>query len=380
MPRHPKVYFYCCEEPDNYQDDIIQLAEGLDALGIPYFARCNYWLRSATPGDYLFRATPDQRTEDCDVVVVPYTWFNWIRRGRAPERRHFPHELFRGTRRPKVVYMDTNDGYRTVSWNSDFRQFDTIFRSKYNQRLPHPANMVPWTHCLPNRVLKETAEQPAWERRRREIAFSFGASHGVDHSCRARARKRVAPMLVGVLALNLEQDDLSQPPEDPYERLMWDQTNARHRKVYYERLLSLQACAAFCGEIIPALPFDAHPYTVDGGRARVMRAFYNVLGIALGRDGERIIQWDSWRFWEGLAAGCAAFHVDLERYGVQMPVMPVNRIHYVGVDLNDPRDTVEWLRSDPGALERIAKAGRQWALDYYAPGPTASRFLATLGL
>ena len=89
--RAPRIYFYCCDEPDNLQNDIVILAEGLSRLGIPFFASANYWLRSAEPGDYLFRHSPEVAPQDCDVVVLPYTWFNWVRLDRpVPGRRPFP--------------------------------------------------------------------------------------------------------------------------------------------------------------------------------------------------------------------------------------------------------------------------------------------------
>ena len=47
----PRVFFYCCDEPGNLQEDIIAVAEGLRALGVPYYANCDYWLRSTEPRD-----------------------------------------------------------------------------------------------------------------------------------------------------------------------------------------------------------------------------------------------------------------------------------------------------------------------------------------
>jgi hypothetical protein len=54
----PRVYFYCCPEPKNLQDDIIILAEGLRELGIPYYSSADYWRQSPDENDYLFRKTP----------------------------------------------------------------------------------------------------------------------------------------------------------------------------------------------------------------------------------------------------------------------------------------------------------------------------------
>jgi hypothetical protein len=90
----------------------------------------------------------------------------------------------------------------------------------------------------------------------------------------------------------------------------------------------------------------------------------------------RAVQWDSFRFWEALAAGCAAINIDLDRYGVSLPVMPVNWTHYIGVNFDRPAEAAERIAADPGLLERIAAAGRAWALEHYSPPAMAARMLA----
>lgn len=94
----------------------------------------------------------------------------------------------------------------------------------------------------------------------------------------------------------------------------------------------------------------------------------------------RVVQWDSWRFWESLAAGCATFHLDFEKYGLTLPVMPENWRHYIGVDLDNISDTVDRIADEPGIIERVATEGRQWALKHYRPVATAIRFLETVGM
>ncbi len=94
-----------------------------------------------------------------------------------------------------------------------------------------------------------------------------------------------------------------------------------------------------------------------------------------------IIQFDSWRFWESLAAGCLTFHFDFEKYGMTLPVMPENRVHYIGVDLNNIDETIGFIEQNPDRLAEIAANGRKWALEHYSPRPTAQRFLdAVAGL
>lgn len=68
----------------------------------------------------------------------------------------------------------------------------------------------------------------------------------------------------------------------------------------------------------------------------------------------RIAQWDSWRFWEALAAGCVAFHIDLEKYGAVLLVMPEKWKHYVGVDLDDFDSVFEKFIDNLTFLEKIS--------------------------
>ena len=158
----PRVYFYCRDEEANLQEDVIALAEGFDALGIPHFSSANYWRRSAAAGDYLLRHDPAVTADDCDVVVVSYTWPSWMQPGSyRVDRRPLPEGLFKAGRRYRTVYMDSHDGYRTVSWEPQFRQFDLILRSKLNRRAWHPANMRPWVLGLNNRILDATRQRPA---------------------------------------------------------------------------------------------------------------------------------------------------------------------------------------------------------------------------
>jgi hypothetical protein len=380
MMTAPRVYFFCCPEENNLQDDIIILAEGLRKLGIPYYSSADYWRISPKPDDFLFRETPEVSPDDCDVVVFPYTWFNWVLLSEPrPIRRPFPAGIFKKGRKYKTVYMDTNDGLQTVSWEPEFRQFDLILRTKYNRRAFHPANLRPWVMGLSNRIIEMTAGAPALSQRRRAIMINFGASHGYPHGARTRAHEKFDPLITSLFEIEDTKDDLKVPPLDPYDRLMWEQTNHRHSRSYYERMKRCQAVSCFCGDLIPPMPWlQPHLYMVGGNKAKIRRAFYEFLGHFDPRP-ERISQWDSWRFWEALACGCVAFNLDLERYGALLPVMPVKGEHYFGVNLSRPKDTIEEIVDDPAILEAVASSGRQWALANYSPIAMARRFLHEVG-
>jgi hypothetical protein len=376
----PRVYFYCRNEEGNLQEDVIALAEGFRELGIPCFANCNYWLQSTAPGDYLIRHDSNVTADDCDIVVVSYTWPYWIRMKTFDlVRRPLPDGLFKKGRRYKTVYMDSHDGHRTVSWEPEFRQFDLILRCKLNHRAWHPENMRPWVLGFTSRIVQATSGASTFDERRPVILFNFGASHPYPHGTRDLASVRFEPKISKLLDIDRTKDDLSREPSEPYDVLMWRQTGERYSSAYYERLKHSQAVACFCGELIPPMPFrNPECYLVGGNKAKLRRLLFDLLGRIDPRP-RRSVQWDSFRFWEALTAGCAAFNLDLQHYGVEIPVMPENWKHYVGVDLDRVDEVIERISGDPDSLERLAAAGRQWALENYSPRAMAVRFLAATG-
>ncbi len=375
-----RVYFYCRDEPFNLQEDVVTIAEGLKEIGIPFHGSCNYWLQSAEPGDYLIRHDPEIRPDDCDVVVVSYTWSIFMRPGSFDVlERALPDGLFKKGRRYTTVCMDNHDGHRTVSWEPEYRQFDLILRSKLNRRAWHPENMRPWVLGFTNRIVHATSGAPVFADRRRIVLVNFGASHPYGHGARTEAAKAFLPELEKQMPFDMSKDDLKLRPDDPYERIMWEQTGMRFSRSYYHRLKTSQAVACFCGELIPPMPWkDPGQYLAGGNKARLKRKFFDTLARFDPRPG-RSVQWDSFRAWEAWVAGCATINLDLDLYGAELPVMPENWKHYIGVDLANPTSALDRLRDDPAVLERVASAGREWAMRHYAPSAMAWRFLGHLG-
>jgi hypothetical protein len=375
----PRIYFYNSGEAANLQDDIIALAEGLRALNVPYYSRCNYWRLHPDRDEWLFKASPEVSPLDCDVIVYACTYFYWIAMGTFQlVEQPLPAELFHPGRKHRNVMFDFLDGHRTISWRPEFRQFDLILRAKLNRRAWHPSNMQPWTLSLSNRVIEHTAGGPPFAERRPVCLVNFGASHPYPHGSRDLAEKHFHPLLAKLLPLDRTIDNLGVAPEDPAQRLLWAQTGGRFSSSYYARVKSSQAVSCFCGELIPPMPWrDPGALLVGGNKAKLLRKFYRFLSTFDPRP-DRIVQWDSFRFWETLAAGSVAFHLDLDRYGVTLPVMPQNWVHYIGIDFQNPAATLARLRDDPGQLAMIAANGQAWALQHYTPKATAARFLSLL--
>jgi hypothetical protein len=371
-----RVYFYCRNEPGNFQEDVITLAEGLQELGIPFSGNCDYWLQSTEPGDYRIKHDPEITPDDCDIVVVSYTWPYWIRMKTFDlVRRSLPEGLFKKGRRYVTVYMDSHDGHRTVSWEPEFRQFDLILRSKLNRRAWHPDNMKPWVLGFTNRILKAVGGQLPFEQRRRAALVNFGASHPYPHGTREEAARRFLPAWAGLMPLDTTKDNLGEVPSDAYERLMWEQTGERYSSAYYRRLGESQCVACFCGELIPPMPWRRpEQLMVGGNKAKLKRAALEFLA-KLDPRAPRSVQWDSFRAWEAWVAGCATLNIDLDFYGASLPVMPENWKHYIGVDLRRPEKAIERVRDEPAVIERVAKAGQEWALKHYSPRVMAQRML-----
>jgi hypothetical protein len=271
------------------------------------------------------------------------------------------------------VYLDLEDGYNSCGFLPAYRQFDAVFRAKYNERCFHPKNHVPWVLGLTSRMIACTNGAPPWAERQRDILINFNASHPYIHQARALMDRRFTPVAAKHFQVNRERDDLKQPPEDAWDLLMWKQTQQRHSHSYYKRLCRSQVVAAFCGELIPPAPLTP-PYLVGGKRARLLRAWFDCLGHFDPRP-PRLIQWDSWRFWESLAAGCLVINFDLPHFGVKLPVMPVNFVHYVGIRLDNTHEVLTRLAAEPDLPERIAAQGRVWVMEHYTPAAVARRFL-----
>lgn len=374
--RMKRVYVYCRDRRDAYQDDIVVLAEGLRELDVEVFGSCNYWQQSLDPDDWLVRHDPTVDAADCDVVVVSSAWARWLDHDFRVVGDPLPEGLFSPGRRYRTAFIDVDDGYLTSSFRPEFRSFDAVFRAKYNRRCFHPENHHPWALGLTQRVLHGVQNTLPWSERRQEVLVNFNASHPYLHPARVQMEAGFVAAAQPRWSINRTRDDLKRPPDDPWDRLMWEQTQHRHARAYYKRLGAARGVAAFCGELVPPAPY-APPYLVGGGRARWLRRVFDALAVVDWRP-PRLIQWDSWRFWEALAAGCLVFNLDLEHYGVDLPVMPRNYVHYIGLRPDNVREAFARLKREPDLAERVAAQGRVWAIEHYSPRALAQRFLQTV--
>jgi hypothetical protein len=356
------IYFYCdpkqgVPEGEKLQHLLICLAEGLKDLGITFFSNVNYWKDFPDQEQFLFRQSPDVTPDDCAVVVLQNNWFTDV--------HPLPENLFHRNRKYIIVYMDAEDTDRTYAVRPEFRQFDIILRNHFNSKFEYGNNFYPWPFGLNKRMLRELEEVPEFQKRKRQLLINFRA----DHSVRETSCRLIIPRIKKVLPIDNYTNSLDQPPADPYHYLHWVQTGRRHYPDYYVRLKNSAACACFGGFFVPSWPKNPENLISRAGR-RILRK--------LKLKSNTIAQWDSWRFWESLAAGCATFHVDFEKYGLALPVMPENWRHYIGIDLDNIQEAVDRISDEPEILEKVATQGQRWVMENYAPVPTALRFLETV--
>lgn len=360
-----RVYFFCLPRTDipggdQFQHLFICLAEGFRELGISFFSNINYWQKSPDKEEYLFRHSPDITPNDCSIVIFSHNWFN--------SNYPLPQNLFHAKRKYLTVYLDGNDDNKDYDKYPEYKQFDFIFRTHSNQHLNYPDNFYPWSFGLSHRILQEVKDCRNFEDRKKQILVNFRHWRN-GHPVRNISSSLLMPRISNILEINNSVDNPANYSTEPYHYLHWLQTGKRHYPTYYNRLKNSTACACFGGFFIP----DFVKKT-SGFMNRNFQRFFTKLML----KSNTILQWDSWRFWESLAAGCATFHVDFQKYGISLPVMPENWQHYIGIDLDNVQATIDRIVDEPEILERVALAGRIWAIENYSPVPTALRFLETI--
>lgn len=359
-----RIFFYCIPtvsaENAAYQHLVVCLGEGLQELNVEFYSNIHYWPLSVQEQTYLFQPSPDVTPDDCTVVVVDQSWFL--------AGKPFPQSLFHPCRNYITVYLDCTDGSSTFAWNPEFRQFDVILRTHFSNKIRQPANFQPWAFGISQRIMQATKPIPKFSEKQPCLLVNFRNGQNI-HSVRKAVYREILPQIQSVLQIDAAIENSDVPPLGTEDYLLWFQTGRRHYPSYYKRLKESLACACFGG-------FFESPWGQDKTN-RISRLQKRIL-THMGWKTQIISQWDSWRLWESFAAGCATFHVDFEKYGFVLPIMPENWRHYIGIDFDNIQATVERIYDDPGSLQRVAEAGRVWALEHYAPVPTAIRFLEAI--
>lgn len=356
-----KIYFICSPPgpPDNtaYEHQMICIAEGLKHHNVEFCGNINYWKLSPHEDHYLIEAK-DSNYEQYDVVVFGSSLFhqNLI--------NLLPGDLFNPNRKYKVVFIDDSDDLITPGFDERIRNVDLVLKSHYSKNHEYPKNFVPWQFGLTDRIIS-SAKPISYQDRKNEILTNFRVKHPV----RDLAEEKVMNVLYKYFTPNKIVDSFDAINDFDEDSLnFWNQTGRRHYPDFYRRLGMSKASTSFGGYFQKSIKYKHDLFS------RVLRKADNRLNFL---NYDIVYQFDSWRFWESLVAGCCTVHIDLDRYGAVLPVMPINGKHYIGVDFDNLSKLNRLLRN-ANLLEDIANGGREWVLENYSPKKVAERFLNLL--
>ena len=346
------VYFflvpYYRPEQANYQHELIALAEGFKDLGINYYANLDYW-KINLEGEFLFKKDSCVGPEDCDLVLVQSEYFL--------ENKKLPSYFYYPKRKNIVVFIDAADGWRTPGMK-DYKYCDLVLRCHYNTHYKLGSNVLPWAFGLTKRLLESLKKDVPLPKKKKRIVVNFRNNQSV----RRLAYQRIIERLKELLEVD---SSLDVATNEAVEKLYWEQTGRRHYSTYYERLSNSLACAAFGGYFTPNLKVNLNSLS--------QRALYKLIH-SFGFKTGTVSQFDSWRFWEALLAGCITLHVELSKYGCCLPVMPENGKHYLGFDFDNLNKQLISLKEILNT-KQSAPSGREWVLENYSPVATAKRLL-----
>ncbi len=197
-------------------------------------------------------------------------------------------------------------------------------------------------------LIAATDNRPAFQNRNRTALRNFRAT--LHQSLRALLDLTYVPALQRYLPV----DDELRAPE-----------------AYIASLLNSAICLAYGGDFYT--PITSNPWFVrNDPQTAEAHTFARLDAKAM------VLRWDSFRLWESFAAGCLTVHLDFEKYGFALPVKPEAWKHYAPIDLDDIVGSVTQLLDRENDWPAIAEAGRAWAVEHYAPKPTAIRVLSDM--
>lgn len=211
-----------------------------------------------------------------------------------------------------------------------------------NRFRPVKGTRLPWAFGLSDEIMAATAEARPFLEREPTILRNF------SRSANQHVRDLLDWALVPHLARHFKVD--TRPGRD-----------------HCDRLTRYAGCLAYGGTWETDLLESEHFQKNEG-----YREYRNVVSL---KQPVVLLRWDSWRWWESLSAGCLTFQLDLGKYGLLLPVLPEPWVHYVPVDLTDPKATVERLLDERPRWGQIAAAGREWARTHFSPDAVARRLV-----
>ena len=384
MKKYKSVFFFCLPQGKGiapaYQFQSIALAEGFKKLSISIYSNINYWKTNFYSDEYLFNFNPNIKPWDCDIVIIPHQWYTY--------GKDLPLEELRNAKNSKKILIDIGDGLFSPAFNEDARIFDLILKQK-TKGIEYPKNCrFPWIFGLTEELIEITNNPPSFKERKKTIAVNFRNNHSVRNLAKLNFVDKINDILEpdGTFEnFDFSQYDLEKVRPQNYHDLFSIQSGGRHNIYYITRMKNSMACAAFGGVFMLGNNKENNEfyhslanYFISGRSGGKITKVLKKLSLQISHT-YNLFQWDSWRFWESLACGCVTFHLDFDKYGIILPIMPINWVHYIGIDLLNPQESIKRIKSmSIEDLEKIGMNGREWALTNYSPEAVAKLFLSYL--
>ena len=372
----PTVKFYLnpCYLTDNYCPEAIQLAEGFLESGWIVVGNIDYWKRGQ---HWLIPIA--KSNQPVDLVVMDHRFVHhtkpWV------IKDHVLNELEKNC--PRVL-LERQSGQETrPQWNRDgwLDFFHIICATHRTTSHPSHPRIIPWQIGVISEA-REMIPEP---------------SSNLNHS--VLCNFRVGHDVRGDLVRNIEAWLESNPDSPEFvnrfdvlgeeaserDRALNQLTGGRFNPPYFAQLGVHTGVLAF-GGYLAVKPFE---YTSMDGEGNVELRFATRLERKIRRmiHGAKPIssrhhvafQWDSFRWWETLVAPCAPVTLDFEYWGLDLPVLPVEGQHYVGIQELDGRSVARRLSGlGHERLEEIGSAGKAWFEEHYSPRAQAGRLLHEL--
>ena len=356
---------YISPSEANYATEVIAIAQGLRQLGIPFYANVDYWF-DPLEKEYLFKKAPEGY--DADVHVY-YDTFYFLRKMSRFAEVDYSKVNILVERNDELIPFWQTEPYK------DFKKFDLLLIDHFNTNQHYPAgySIKPWQIGFTNRVIRYNEKY-----KNNTVKDVILDTYRLHHNLRELAVGKLTKGLADVYPTRRVITDKLEDKEvnlDEVDTEYWKITGKRHNPVYFDQLNSALMTYVFGGF------YHLNSPTFDLGdkiKRRLNRAMASI-DEALGKDSGKyyfVYQWDSYRLWEALLSNTCPIFLDFDYWGFELPVKPVNGVHYIGVKGFDFEETIERIKGmKREEILQIGVAGKQWALDNYGPEAVALRMM-----
>jgi hypothetical protein len=343
-----QIKFYHFLDETTYEHVSVVLAQGLSELGYVNYGSCNYW--EEFQSDYLIKQTA--LSSHVNYIAIISSSYHLKNLNSIESIRKLVKYL---------ILIDSEDGGEKTECKPFYSSFDLVLRCHYSSKIENAKNVIPWQWGITNHMIKWIRD--ANEHNSKKIQINFR----VPHQARNMGIKILSKSVSKRFQIVREIDYL----EDHVRGFLTEE------QLHYVRLTQNRCLPNYAKRIKDsALAFSFAGWFYVNEQMYLIRKIKNIairLGVKIPKSAV-LVQFDSWRLWENFFSGVPVVHFDLDLYSAQLPVQPVNGVHYLGVDLRGRVNGVDLNRFLDNKSE-ISQAARDFVNQHYTPRAIASRFI-----